>query len=69
MKSGQRGVTYHWSCFFFLDLLMDRPSPPAGDVVILDQHLDYPHGTVFGTDIAQQLRRRGYAGLPKSSPP
>eukprot|EP00668_Euglena_longa_P038057 GGOE01049024.1.p1 GENE.GGOE01049024.1~~GGOE01049024.1.p1 ORF type:complete len:758 (-),score=174.79 GGOE01049024.1:660-2837(-) len=34
----------------------------GADVLILDQHLDY-HVTIYGTDIAQRLRRAGYCGL------
>eukprot|EP00667_Euglena_gracilis_P003350 EG_transcript_3360 len=35
----------------------------GADICILDQHLDYPHVTLYGTDIAQRLRRAGYSGF------
>eukprot|EP00667_Euglena_gracilis_P004929 EG_transcript_4960 len=35
----------------------------GADIAILDQHLDFRHGTLYGTDIARRLRSAGYAGL------
>eukprot|EP00667_Euglena_gracilis_P003553 EG_transcript_3560 len=35
----------------------------GADLLILDQHLEYPHVTLYGTDTAQRLRRAGYPGV------
>ena len=45
-------------CTAFLEATLEW-----ADVAILDQNLDYPTGTVYGTDLVQVLRERGFGGL------
>lgn len=38
-------------------------SSQRAPAVVLDQHLDYPTGTLLGTSVAGDLLRRGFSGL------
>eukprot|EP00668_Euglena_longa_P027935 GGOE01034992.1.p1 GENE.GGOE01034992.1~~GGOE01034992.1.p1 ORF type:complete len:683 (-),score=239.65 GGOE01034992.1:312-2279(-) len=48
-----------------VDELVDFQSAALSraNIVVLDQHLDYHHVIIYGTDIAQCLRQAGYGGF------